>query len=324
MIDKLFDGSFMPHGHCLLWQTDLLFLHVLGDVLTVVSYALIPLALVYLVHKRDDLAFNWIFLMFAAFIFLCGITHLLSVLNIWQGYYYLAGIFKLATGIVSILTALMIWKLIPSALAIPSNHQFKAKNEQLILAQQELVKSNMLLEQRVIERTQELELLAKTDALTGVLNRGGLMESISSEINRTVRYHCDFSLLMVDLDHFKFVNDNHGHQVGDQVLIETAEILNQACRNTDSLGRYGGEEFIILLPETLIDSASIIAERIRNSIEKHHFCNDSTESINLTCSIGVTAFHDTDDQVSLLRTVDKMLYQAKNSGRNKVVVNTIE
>ncbi len=322
IIKKLLDGSFMPHGHCLLWQPDLLFLHAVGDILTVIAYSLIPLALIYLVRKRDDLIFNWTFNMFAAFIFLCGVTHFFSILNIWHGYYYLAGIAKFATGIISVLTAIMIWRLMPKALAMPSNKQFREKNEQLLLAQQELIQTNSELEKRVAHRTLELERLAKTDPLMGILNRGGLMECLSSELQRNQRYHHSFSVLMVDLDHFKYVNDNHGHQTGDQVLVEAAEILSKACRASDTLGRYGGEEFILLLPETHVSEAENIAERIRSDIEQHPFCKDSWGSISLTCSIGVTELHENDDQVSLLRTVDQMLYDAKNSGRNKVAVNT--
>src|SRR5690606_7224548 len=102
VLDELFDGSFMPHGHCLLWRWDLLFLHVSGDILTTISYALIPIALIHLVHKRDDLKFDRIFLLFAGFIAFCGITHLMGLINIWHGYYYLEGLAKLATGLISI------------------------------------------------------------------------------------------------------------------------------------------------------------------------------------------------------------------------------
>ncbi|MDO8827574.1 GGDEF domain-containing protein [Methylophaga sp.] len=320
-VDKLLDGSFMPHGHCLRWLPDLLFLHVTGDVLTVIAYFVIPLALIYLVKKRTDLAFNWIFMMFAAFIFLCGITHFISLINIWQGYYYIEGIAKFTTGLVSILTATMIWLLIPKALAVPSNDEFRTKNEALIQAQEELLEANQSLELRVLERTKELERLAHTDALTGVMNRRGLIDHLTAEIDRAVRYQHNLSLLMVDLDHFKLINDEYGHLTGDAVLIESATILSYAIRNTDVLGRYGGEEFLLLLPETNIEDARLLAERIRADFEQHRFCQDDGVEISLTCSIGVADLQPDQTQVSLLQSVDRMLYSAKNAGRNRVVVN---
>ena len=318
--EKLLDGSFMPHGHCLLWRPDLLFLHVAGDMLTVLAYSLIPLALIYLVLKRNDLAFNWIFVMFAAFIFLCGVTHLISLINVWHGYYYLAGILKLATGVVSVATAIVCWKLIPKALSIPSNDEFRAKNEMLLQMQEELLASNQLLEERVAQRTQELERLARTDALTGVLNRGGLMERLTLEVDRCARYNSSLSILMIDLDLFKSVNDNHGHPAGDQVLIEVANILTNTCRSSDGVGRHGGEEFLIVLPETNIPKARELSERIRMAVEKHSFCVSPFVNVKLTCSIGVAEFHGESTLSDLLQLTDEMLYRAKREGRNKVVV----
>jgi diguanylate cyclase (GGDEF)-like protein len=320
-VDKLFDGSFMPHGHCLRWLPDLLFLHVAGDVLTVIAYFVIPLALIYLVKKRNDLAFNWIFIMFAAFIFLCGISHLTSLINIWQGYYYIEGIAKFTTGLVSILTAIMIWRLLPKALAIPSNEEFRTKNEALLRVQHELLETNQSLELRVLDRTRELERIAHTDSLTAITNRRGLINSLTIEIDRAERYQHRLSLLMVDLDHFKHVNDKYGHLTGDAVLIESANILANVCRSTDILGRYGGEEFLLLLPETDTEDARQLAERIRVDFEQHRFCQDDGVEISLTCSIGVTGFQFNQSQTSLLQTVDRMLYSAKNAGRNQVVVN---
>ena len=322
-LDALLDGSLMPHGHCLLWRPDLLFLHVTGDVLTVTAYALIPLALIRLVLKRTDLAFNWIFIMFAAFIFLCGVTHFISLINIWHGYYLIAGIAKFSTGIVSVSTAIMCWKLLPKALEFPSNNEFRIKNEQLLLAQQALIESNHLLEDRVFQRTKELEHIAQTDALTGLLNRGGLMNRLTLEINRTNRYKHGLSLLMIDLDHFKQVNDNHGHPAGDCVLSELGAILTKACRISDGIGRYGGEEFLIVLPETGVVKARELADRIRLSIMEYSFCQSTSLDLSLTCSIGVTQLKNDQALPDILKTVDEALYSAKTQGRNRTVtVNT--
>ncbi len=319
-IDKLLDGSFMPHGHCLLWRPDLLFLHVGGDILTVIAYALIPLALIHLVLKRTDLAFNWIFIMFATFIFLCGITHFISLINIWHGYYFIEGIAKFSTGLISVATAIMCWKLIPKALSIPNNDQFRTKHDQLLIAQQELIKSNQLLEERVFQRTKDLERIAQTDALTAVLNRGGLVDRLTAEIDRTTRYEHGLSLLMIDLDHFKAVNDNHGHPAGDSVLSEVAAILTKVCRSSDGIGRYGGEEFLIVLPETALVEARDLAERIRLAIMQHSFCDSLVLNLSLTCSIGVAEFEAEQTLQDLLQVVDEVLYSAKNLGRNCVVV----
>ncbi|HEY7884521.1 MAG TPA: GGDEF domain-containing protein [Cellvibrionaceae bacterium] len=317
---KLADGSFMPHGHCLLWQSDLLILHVGGEVLTVIAYSLIPLSLIYLVMKRTDLAFNWIFLMFAGFIFLCGVTHLLSIINVWHGYYYIAGIAKVLTGIVSIATAAMCWKLMPKALAIPSNEVILRKNEQLLAAQQELIDANHLLEERVFQRTKDLERIAQTDDLTGLLNRGGLLDRLTSEIDRAERYNRKLSLLMIDLDHFKLVNDNHGHPVGDSVLSELATILIKESRSSDGIGRYGGEEFLIVLPETDISTAQTLATRIRLAVMENNFGTSVSMNLSLTCSIGVVELQDKQTLTELLKYVDDILYKAKHEGRNRVAL----
>ena len=105
MLDYVRDSSFMPHGYCFLWRKDLLFMMVVGNALTVISYGLIPVALVQLVNRRKDLTFNGIFLLFAAFIAFCGVTHALEILNIRQGYYFLQGIAQVMTGLISALTA---------------------------------------------------------------------------------------------------------------------------------------------------------------------------------------------------------------------------
>lgn len=118
-VDKLLDGSFMPHGHCFLWRGDLLFLHVAGDLTTALAYILIPFVLVRLVIIRDDLRFNSIFLLFAGFILFCGLTHIIDVVNVWHGYYYIEGGAKVATGLISITTAIVLWRLVPVLVAMP-------------------------------------------------------------------------------------------------------------------------------------------------------------------------------------------------------------
>jgi signal transduction histidine kinase len=152
-----------PHGHCYLWNEDLVRLHVTSDVLITLSYFTIPIALVYLVRKREDLKFNFMFVMFAIFIFACGATHLINIFNVWHGAYWLSGIVKLITAIASVGTAIAVWPLIPKALAIPSNQQLLALNQQLrdevadnIKQRAEVERLSRDLRQLVDERTEEL------------------------------------------------------------------------------------------------------------------------------------------------------------------------
>tara|TARA_R110001592_G_scaffold63585_11_gene194937 strand:+ start:29112 stop:30344 length:1233 start_codon:yes stop_codon:yes gene_type:complete len=152
-----------PHGHCYLWNDDLVFLHVASDTLITISYFTIPIALVYLVRKRDDLKFNFMFVMFAVFIFACGTTHLINIFNVWYGAYWLSGIVKLITAIASVGTAIAVWPLIPKALAIPSNQKLLDLNQQLrdevadnVKQRAEVERLSRDLRQLVDERTQEL------------------------------------------------------------------------------------------------------------------------------------------------------------------------
>lgn len=214
--DQLLNGDYMPHGHCFLWRDDLLFMHVGGDIATAAAYFAIPLALVQLVRQRGDLAFDWIFLMFALFIFFCGVTHIIAAVNVWQGYYHLEGIFKLSTASVSLVTAFLVWRLLPAALTIPSRQDLITKNNELSSLREGLETANRELERKVTERTKELQLLASTDHLTGLSNRRVLMDTLKRELSRAHRYGHDLTVLMLDMDNFKDLNDRYGHQAGDE------------------------------------------------------------------------------------------------------------
>ncbi|HEX9830576.1 MAG TPA: PAS domain S-box protein [Thermodesulfobacteriota bacterium] len=160
---NLFGSDFMPHGYCLLWNANLVWLHVVTDSLITLAYYSIPVTLLYFVRKRQDLVFNWIFLMFAAFIFACGTTHLMGILTLWEPVYQLEGIIKLMTATVSVITAFLLIPLVPKALALPSPSQLEVVNQALrkeILereqAEEELRETHDELEMRVEERTSEL------------------------------------------------------------------------------------------------------------------------------------------------------------------------
>lgn len=161
---NLFREEFIPHGHCFLWNPGVLWLHVISDLLIGVAYFSIPIALIYFVHRRTDLAFSWIFIMFGIFIFACGTTHFFEIWTIWHGDYWIAGIIKVATALVSVATAVILWPLIPKLLALPSPSQLEAANRRLeeqvrerIRAEDEVRKVNSNLEKLVEQRTTELK-----------------------------------------------------------------------------------------------------------------------------------------------------------------------
>ncbi len=165
----------------------------------------------------------------------------------------------------------------------------------------------------------ELERLSLTDALTGLSNRRQFDVNLETESRRAGRYHHPLTLLMIDIDHFKQVNDEHGHPVGDFVLKELARIFICTLRETDCICRYGGEEFAILLPETDNPTAMPIAERLRQSVEAHDF-STAGGTISITISIGAASIHkQVINPQRLLDRADKCLYEAKNEGRNRVV-----
>lgn len=166
----------------------------------------------------------------------------------------------------------------------------------------------------------KLRELATTDSLTGLYNRRRFMELCEREFSRSVRYGRPLAMFMLDIDHFKKVNDEYGHDAGDQVLRSLSEISVLALRGADILGRLGGEEFGVLLPETEVKAAHDVAERLRQSIERAAISINGF-TLNITVSVGVsilTPEMHTIDQ--LLKGADVALYQAKQSGRNKVVM----
>jgi two-component system cell cycle response regulator len=165
-----------------------------------------------------------------------------------------------------------------------------------------------------------LEELATTDALTRLLNRRALLDRLSSEVDRARRFKSQLSLLMFDLDHFKQVNDQHGHLVGDSVLRQFGGLLASQARTIDIVARYGGEEFVVILPETATDGAVIFAERLRERAAGTRFAAERARPFHLTCSVGVATFPSprvasTED---LFARADEALYRAKAGGRNQV------
>ena len=165
---------------------------------------------------------------------------------------------------------------------------------------------------------QELLHSSKYDYLTGVYNRAYFVDCFDTELIRAKRYRNDLSMIMIDADNFKSVNDIHGHIVGDQVLKWLCSVIGTSLRQTDVLGRIGGEEFAVLLPETGADGATKLAERIRASVEEAKFTSKSV-SMNMTISLGVSSLTDQDDGDSLFKRSDDALLEAKTGVKNRVV-----
>jgi diguanylate cyclase (GGDEF)-like protein len=172
-----------------------------------------------------------------------------------------------------------------------------------------------------LKRTnQKLEHLATTDALTGCRNRRQFVERIEIEIARSGRDNPTFSLLSLDIDHFKAINDTYGHLAGDEILRGFAQMCREAVRPYDYVARVGGEEFMILLPETELNEAYEIGERLRWVVSNGEFKTKNGPLKDITISIGATEFgRDGDTLEKLLRTADERLYRAKDRGRNCVI-----
>lgn len=193
-----------------------------------------------------------------------------------------------------------------------SLHAFRIEADDFIVAIVRDINKRKLLEQ-------QLEKQAHTDVLTGLRSRGHFLELLEQEIKRAKRYNNPLSVAMLDLDHFKAINDNHGHQAGDRVLKTFARVCLEVLRKIDVIGRVGGEEFVVLFPETSLEQALEVAERLRHAIASTTVHIESGVCIRFTVSMGLAALDNNDINLDgLLTHADKALYQAKYSGRNKV------
>lgn len=174
--------------------------------------------------------------------------------------------------------------------------------------------------QQLRRKANKLQKKAERDPLTKFYNRYMLYVQGKREVNKAQRGNLPLSVLMIDIDGFKFINDTLGHLVGDEVLMEFSDLLASTLRSIDVTARFGGEEFVVLLPQTDSDQALVVAEKIRAAVEGYQFCT-SVGVATLTVSIGVATLSKTSKKLEhLLENIDEALYKAKGTGRNRVVL----
>ena len=197
-----------------------------------------------------------------------------------------------------------------------SFHEHDAKSYHLLVGSRldEDLYMEMFIDRYIGEIIRELKFLADFDSLTGIYNRRKIEDILILEVERARRYGKPLSVLFIDIDNFKEINDTYGHKRGDQVLRRVASLIRQELRSTDCVGRFGGEEFLVVLPETKPEEAVKVAERIRRIIERTDF-----GGVRVTVSIGVTGYRDGETHMDILERVDSAMYKAKADGKNRVV-----
>jgi diguanylate cyclase (GGDEF)-like protein len=192
----------------------------------------------------------------------------------------------------------------------------QAQQKALSVQNEELMRKNAL----ITEQARKLELMATRDFLTGLSNRRDFLDRAGQEEKRFKRTHRPFAFILLDVDHFKQVNDTFGHDCGDRVLTRVARGLEKSLRSQDIPARWGGEEFICLLPETGADGARCVAEKIRSDMEKHGH-DDIDGLVSITATLGICVYDGTCAIETCIRRADDALYRGKNQGRNQVVLS---
>lgn len=195
----------------------------------------------------------------------------------------------------------------------------KETAEMLKSANEKIEKMNQVLEetnQILMNTNANLHDKSIRDSLTNLYNHGHIYQTLENEIELIKTNNQFMSVMMLDIDHFKRINDKYGHQIGDEVLVAISDIIKKNIRSTDVIGRYGGEEFLVILPRTDVARASIIAERIRKSVEEFRMIDDN---FKITVSIGLTQYEG-NDASTIIKKADKLLYRGKENGRNRVEV----
>ncbi|MGG6294004.1 GGDEF domain-containing protein [Leptolyngbya sp. AN02str] len=280
--------ALMPHGSCFLWNPSLTSLHVVADGLIAIAYLSIPV-LLFRYRDRAAVQARPLLILFAAFILSCGFGHLLQVWNIWHSNYWLEGSEKLVTASVSCVTAVLLSQKMPQLLET----------------------------QKALEVSREL---AKTDPLTGLNNRRALNEAIANGLHLVQTHDIPHTLVLLDLDDFKAVNDTFGHALGDHVLVEVGQQLLHNVRALDTVARMGGDEFAVFLPGCALSEALAITHKLKEAIANIHICHPEKALYipNIHVSIGVTSAEHNMTAEALYTTADKALYHSKKSGKDQI------
>lgn len=203
---------------------------------------------------------------------------------------------------------------------MPDDTRPSAESHELFLKLTQLNNDLQSVQQELARKNADLERLAYFDTLTGLFNRRSILEKLNEWLRHLERYGGRLCVIMLDIDHFKAVNDLYGHRVGDRVLTNIAHLMRETIRQTDFVGRYGGEEFLIILPQTDAGGAAIVAERTRASIQGCPMHDADGKTFPVTASLGVAEWCKRDDEDLLITRADAALYRAKDAGRNKVEI----
>ncbi len=195
---------------------------------------------------------------------------------------------------------------------------YREKVEEINIQLNKEILKGIKMQEELEEMNRRLYEKATKDALTGLFNRRKMTDLIEYEYDRALRNQLPFSVIITDIDHFKAVNDTHGHDCGDEVLQEVSQILTSMTRKQDQASRWGGEEFLLLLPETDTNGARTLAEKIRTKIEQSSYFCGKTE-LNITMTFGISSFTDGKTDKTVIKEADIALYEGKNSGRNRCV-----
>ena len=189
--------------------------------------------------------------------------------------------------------------------------------EELLLRLKRVLKERDLSQER-IRMMEKLQRLAITDGLTKLHNSRSFYSQLEVEVDRFNRYKHPLSLLLLDIDHFKWYNDNYGHLEGDKVLVRISQLIKACLRKLDTAYRYGGEEFTVILPETSDEEAVLVAERIRKTIEAEKFTPETGTELGITISIGAAQYAPEEQLSTFIQRADKAMYVSKEKGRNRV------
>ena len=200
-------------------------------------------------------------------------------------------------------------------LAGADDYIIKPFNAMILMARLQASARMLLLYRELEEKNRRLEELVVRDSLTGLYNHKHIIDRLAEEVEKAMRYQHTLSVVMLDIDHFKNVNDTWGHQAGDRVLVAFSRLLAESARNCDIVGRYGGEEFLVILPETDLEAASVFGNRLRERFGEMQF--DEDEDLSVTVSGGVAEWKG-GGHLMLVKQADHLLYRAKANGRNRI------